>query len=530
MACRLPEREAHLTIASGRKAGENNPRTAPERNGWAVDETCANGVADEMLTAAPSPPDHDPKLESNSEEIYNTDLGNSKRFAAEHRPHVRYCGPWGRWYVWTGKRWQQDDTDRVMAMAKKTILRLTKTAAKRLAQLISDGAEDSELKKAKAFLEFTKKSQHVQRLKAMIDLARCEPGIPILPEDMDRDPMLFNTLTGTIDLRTGEQRQHNPDDYITKLCSVAFDPQAECPHWISAVSGIFANEDAMISHVHRFLGYCMSGETREHLTPIAYGTGSNGKTLFFTTIADVLGPDYAGTAPPELLLLSPGDQHPTVKADLHGKRLMIAVETPQGARLNEQRLKALTGSDRIKARRMREDFWEFTPEFKLILMTNHRPHVNGQDHGMWRRLVLWPFTARFWDLEKGETGPPELQADKKLAKKLKAERVGILAWLVRGAMEWQSHGVGTPRIVLEATREYRTTEDRLGAFIADCCTEGSGLLTLATKLYGRYKQWCDDNGERAQTAIGFGMSLADRGIERDKGRRNYVGIALIPMN
>jgi putative DNA primase/helicase len=489
------------------------------------------GVTDEMLEMAPAsdgPPRDETQPAPPKESIPLTDLGNGKRFAADHGEIVRFCHPWGKWLIWDGKRWRIDDTGRVMALAKQTILGLFRWAEEQIKLLADDESPDARIKIAriKAVLDFALKSQHYNRLKAMVDLAKSEPGIPILPEILDADPWALNCLNGTLDLRTGELHPHNQAAYLTNLCPVSFNPAATCPSFINTVNGIFNYDKALIKYVQRFLGYGLTGDTREHVVPIAYGGGSNGKTLLFTIILETIGTDYSGVVPPELLMETHGDQHPTIKADLFGKRLMVAAETKQGGRLNEERLKALSGSDPVKARRMREDFWEFDPTHKLVVMTNHRPEIRGDDDGIWRRLALWPFTVRYWDADKGETGPPEFQADKTLPEKLQAEREGILAWLVAGCLDWQRHGMVMPAAVRAATAEYRSAEDQLGAFLAERCTLNSEFRVKASTLYETFKEWCKANGNRDMNATAFGMALAVRRIRRDDGRRWYLGVAL----
>jgi putative DNA primase/helicase len=320
---------------------------------------------------------------------------------------------------------------------------------------------------------------------------------------------------GTVDLRTGRLREHRRGDLLTKLCPTAFEPDADCPLFRRTVEGIFEGDRELIGYVQRFAGYSLTGDVREHVVPIAHGAGGNGKTLLFSALLDTIGPDYSGTVTPELLMETTGDQHPTITADLFGKRLMVAAETGEGRRLNEGRIKALTGGDLVKTRRMREDYWQFTPTHKLILFTNYKPEVRGTDHGIWRRLALWPFRVRFWDPDKGETGPAELRADKSLQERLRAERQGILAWLVAGCLRWQHDGLKMPDTVRVATAEYRDAQDVLAAFLADCClTGGPDYRCRATPLYAAYCAWAKSAGERELSQRRFGIAITERGYER----------------
>ena len=338
--------------------------------------------------------------------------------------------------------------------------------------------------------------------------------------------MMLNCLNGTIDLTTGKLQPHKQEDYLTKLCQVKFDPAAECPVFLKTINGIFKGDVAFIGYVQRFQGYCLTGNVKEDSIAIAYGGGSNGKSKFFGTIIDVMGPDYAGTIPDELLTETKSNQHPCIKADLFGKRFMVAPETAEGSRLNEKRVKSLTGGDRIKARGMNENFWEFVPTHKIIIMTNHKPVVRGNDEGIWRRIALWPFTVRFWDPDKGENGPPELIADKTIPEKLAAEHGGILAWLVKGCVNWQTQGMKMPATVQEATKAYRSAEDQVGAFIDAQCKVHSECRVKVKDLYAAFKAWFEDNGEGEISGKAFGEAMTDKGFSKDHGKRWYIGLAL----
>jgi putative DNA primase/helicase len=446
-----------------------------------------------------------------------SDTGNALRFTRDHGADLRHCHPWRKWLCWDGRRWGLDETGEAMRRAKATVKGLYDWAEAELKRLKEQGAEDKEeaaarLKAIEAILKWALHSEAAPRLVALLDLARSE--LPVLPAGLDRDPFVLNVANGTLDLRTARLRPHRREDLLTKLCPTAFDPDADCPVFLRAVDGIFGGDRELIRYVQRFGGYALTGDVREHVIPIAHGPGGNGKTLLFSALLDTVGADYSGTVPPELLMETRGEQHPTIMADLFGKRLMVAAETGEGRRLNEGRLKALTGGDRIKARRMKEDFWEFTPTHKLVLFTNHKPEVRGTDHGIWRRLALWPFGVRFWDHDKGETGPPELRADKDLPNKLRAERPGILAWLVAGCLEWQAEGLRMPEKVRAATAEYRDAQDVLAAFLADCCLTGPDYRSRATPLYEAYTRWAKSAGEHEVSQRRFGDAMTERGYDR----------------
>ncbi len=372
-----------------------------------------------------------------------------------------------------------------------------------------------ELAQANVAMRWCLKSEAAPRIKAMVELAKSEPGIPILPEEFDRDPWLFNCPNATLELKTGTLRGHRREDYITKLCPTPYDPKAEAPHFHKFLRDIFDDDPQLIGYLHRLLGYCLTGDVREQILPIFWGAGANGKTTLINAIGDTLGEDYVIKANRDLFMAKKQDSHPAQMARLFGIRLVVCVASHEGARLDEALVKELTGGDRIAARRMREDWWEFNPTHKAILVTNHKPEIRGTDHAMWRRIRLMPFAVTF----------PEGRQDKTLGEKLRAEAKGILAWLVAGCVEWQARGLGTPEAVMAATNEYRTEEDRLAVFINQQCVTGNDYRIKVSALYAAYQAWCKASGEREATGTAFGRAMAERGFAcgnsvRHRGHRS----------
>lgn len=416
-----------------------------------------------------------------------TDTGNAERFAQQHGQNVRYCYAWNKWLAWDGTRWKLDDTGALERMAKLTARSILREAA---------AEEDSD--RRKALVKFARASESAARRDAMLKLVRSEPGIPVLPEILDTNTWLLNCQNGTIDLRTGQLRDHRREDLITKLVPVEFRPDAKAPTWLSFLDRIFASTAGLIVFVQRLLGYCLTGSVREQVLPIFHGKGSNGKSTLIGTMLELLGLDYAIKAAPDLVLLKK-DAHPTERADLAGKRLVACIEVDEGRNLAEALVKDLTGGDKIRARRMREDFWQFDPTHKIILAVNHRPAIRGTDHAIWRRIRLVPFTVTI----------PDAEQDKDLANKLLAELPGILAWCVQGCLEWQASGLGEPEEVKTATEEYRADEDVLAGFLADCCVVQPGATARATTLYKCYLDYCDQNGEKPWGQRQFGRAMTD---------------------
>jgi putative DNA primase/helicase len=310
---------------------------------------------------------------------------------------------------------------------------------------------------------------------------------------------------------------HKREDYITKLCPTIYDPHAEAPVFQQFLRDIFADDPQLITYIHRLFGYCLTGDVTEQILPVFWGSGANGKSTLINAILDVMGEDYAIKANRDLFMAKKQDSHPAQMARLFGKRLVVCVETHEGARLDEGLVKELTGGDKIAARRMKENWWEFAPTHKVLLVTNHKPEIRGTDHAIWRRIRLIPFTVTF----------PEDKQDKHLGEKLKAEASGILRWMVEGCVEWQRHGLGTPGVVMAATSEYRSEQDRIAMFLAERCTIGGlDLRAKVTELYSAYREWSKTNGEQVSIGQAFGRVMGDHGHKKDSGKRWYLGVAI----
>ncbi len=436
-----------------------------------------------------------------------TDLGNGERLAERYGGELRYCHPMGRWFVWDGKRWRPDDTGQVIRYAKATVRSIYEEAA----------ASDDDAR-AKEIAKWAGRSQAKDRIQAMISLAQSEPGIPVKIEELDSDPWLLNVENGTIDLRTGALKPHDPGDLITKLAPVAYDPKAVAPTWDAFLQRVLPVEE-LRGFLQRLSGYALTGDVSEQKLPFLYGLGANGKSTYINTFMEALG-DYAQQAPPELLTVK-GHSHPTELADLMGARLVASVEVEDGKRLAESLVKQLTGGERIKARYMRQDFFQFDPTHKVFLVANHRLEVRGTDHAIWRRIKMIPF----------EVTIPEDERDPRLPEKLKAELPGILAWAVKGCLEWQQMGLGEPVEVSAATDEYREEQDVLALFIEDVCEVHPAVTESAQTLYKEYSEWCQEQGEFPETQRKFGARLTEKGYTRQrltsgerKGAYEYVGL------
>lgn len=334
---------------------------------------------------------------------------------------------------------------------------------------------------------------------------------------LDADPMLLGTPSGVLDLRTGKHRPHCHDDRITKVAGCDFDARADAPTWTRFLGEIFADDSELIDYVQRLAGYTLSGMRGEHLLPILWGSGANGKSTYLAAMQAMLG-DYASSAAPGLLLQRTGNDHPTGLADLQGRRLVVVSETGEAGRLNEEQAKLLTGGDTITARRMRMDFYTFKPTHQLMLQTNHRPRVTGTDEGVWRRLRLIPFAVTI----------PAAKRDPKLTEKLAGELPGILRWAFEGWQRYVAQGFNEPAAVRLATADYRVASDQFGAFLSETCIIDHRLTTTAGALYAAYVDWCEVAGERPRSQRDFGLRLSERGFEQGRtGKaRRWHGMGL----
>jgi putative DNA primase/helicase len=427
---------------------------------------------------------------------YNlTDLGNAERFIAQHGENVRYCYAWSRWLAWSGLRWERDESGRVHKLAKETVRGIYQEAA-------AAPSED----RRKDLAKHAARSEAEAKIRAMLELAKSE--VPISPDELNADPWLLNVPNGTLDLRTGELREHRREDLLTKMAGDDYQPDAEAPLWTVTLERVLP-PPALRAFFKKLCGYAIGGDVSEHILAVLYGTGANGKSTILNTLLEAAG-DYGMQAAPDLLVAKKG-AHPTEVADLFGMRLVASIEVEDGRRLAESLVKQLTGGDKVRARRMRQDFWQFDPTHKVFMAVNHKPEVRGTDTAIWRRLRLIPFT---------ETIPPAEQ-DKKLSEKLRDELPGILAWAVEGCLAWQREGLQAPEEVRKATGQYRSEMDVIGAFLQDECEVGPEYREPFTAVYKRYEEWCDEGGERAETRRKFNARLKERG--RFEARRSGSG-------
>lgn len=436
-----------------------------------------------------------------------TDLGNAERLIDRFGPTMRYVVERGEWAIYTGTYWTIDTTGEEKRRAYATVR-----------GMYGDAGDGENYEYRTALGKHAIKSEAAARVAAMVDLARWLPGITVKLTDFDCDPWLLNCMNGVLDLRTATFRPHNPADLLMKQVPVAYDPNAQCPTWDTFLAQAMEPHPAQIKFLQRAVGYSLTGDIREEVFFLLHGGGGNGKGTFTETLESLFA-EYGQQAEMRMLMVrrSDSDASPDI-ARLAGVRAVFAGESEDGARFNEAKVKTLTGGDTLTGRFLFQNPFQFRPSHKLWLATNHRPAIRGTDEGFWRRILLIPFDVTF----RGERKDPTLK------RKLRNELSGILAWAVRGCLEWQCDGLGVPTDIADATSEYRAEMDTLATFLTDRCEEGKNCFVTSQDLYKAYREWCEENGERYEPQNGFGVRLKARGYTDAKrsGSRGWYGVRL----
>ncbi len=419
------------------------------------------------------------------------------RFAERHADDLRYVAAWGRWLRWDGARWASDDTLYAFDIARA------------VCRVAAASAEKPHIKTALA---------SAKTVAATVRLAKADRRLAATVGQWDRDIWLLNTPDGVVDLRTGDVRAHRPDDYATLITAVG--PGGDCPTWLTFLAEVTDGDAELQGFLQRLAGYVLSGSIREHCLAFLYGTGANGKSVFVNALAGVLG-GYHKSAPIETFTASHTDHHPTDLAMLRGARLVTAVETEAGRRWAESRIKMLTGGDRIAARFMRQDFFEFTPTFKLLVTGNNKPGLRSVDEAIRRRFHLIPFVVTI----------PPAKRDLDLGDRLRREWPGILAWAIRGCLTWQRDGLMPPVVVRDATATYLEGQDAIGAWIDDACARDYDAWESQAALFASWKAWATRAGEFVMSRARFLDLLETRGFARHRqggtGSRGILGLRVV---
>jgi len=441
------------------------------------------------------------------------DVLNGKIFTKLWRDKFLFVANTGKWLRWDqgSSVWVWCHKDEALH-ASKDVGKMIMTEAARL----YSGQPD----KARKLAAHAAKSHDLKRLEAMLKTAASEPGMSVTITELDADPWLLGVRNGVVNLKTGALKDNQPDLLITRSCNASFDRHAFCPRWVKFLDEVFAGDVATIETVQRALGYTLTGDVTEEVIFICFGFGSNGKSVFNNVVSKIFG-DYGRVAPSSLLTARrDGDTAPRNDlAALAGSRYVSINELQSGDRLDEQIVKFLAGREKISARFLHKEFFEFMPTFACWLRTNHKPIVVGDDDGIWRRLVLIPFAQQF----KGA------QKDPYLEEKLLSERDAILTWMVDGALKWKQDGLRLSQQIRGECVSYRRESDLLGEFIDENCEADPDTRVLQSELFKRYQEWSQSNGVRSLAKVTFTRRLAERGfaVGKSNGDRFYTGLKLL---
>jgi putative DNA primase/helicase len=395
---------------------------------------------------------------------------------AKYADTLRYVHEWGTWLAWDGVVWKPENTLKVLDLSR-AICREYATALK--------GSSKKRILQAST-------------VAAVERLAKADRQFATTSDRWNSDPMQLNTLSGIIDLKTGKSLSHNRANFHTKVAgSAVSDSKSEL--WLDFLKRITNGDAELQSYLQRMAGYCLTGSVQEHVLFFCYGTGSNGKSKFIEALAGILG-DYAKATPQETFTETKNDQHPCAVAALQSVRLAHTTETEKSSRFAESRIKQLTGGDKITARYMRQNFFEFSPQFKVLIAGNHKPRLSSVDEAIRRRFHLVPFAVTI----------PAEERDLRLGEKLKAEWPSILGWAIRGCLEWQKDGLRPPKCVLDATEEYLSTQDRIGLWLDERCTMNPSNTAGSSSSFQDYKAWCESMNEQAGSQRTFSQELLAR--------------------
>lgn len=437
------------------------------------------------------------RMEKNSSNYRFTDTENAE-LVAENK-NLLFCHPWNTWMHCNGETmlWEKDRSGIVVNYASQHIPKVWYARA----------AACNDKQERQKIAAWARACESAARIKSMLELAKAK--VPVVPVQFDQNKWLIKFLNMTFDLKEFKPIPHQREHLITKIMPVRYNPLARCDRWIAFLNEIFENNQDKITFLQRAVGSALTGITTDQAVFILYGTGANGKSTFITILLQLFG-DYGLQTPAETFLLSGRGNLSNDIARLKGARFISAVEAGEGRRLDETLIKRLSGGDKITARFLHQEFFEFEIEGKIFLATNHRPVIKEADHGIWRRIRLIPFNVTF----------KEENQDKNLLDKLREELPGILNWTIEGCRNWQENGLGTPDEIQKATLNYQNEQDTVGQFIEDCTSKNPLAKIKVGYLYQAYLNWCKEFGEKDLSQRAFSQRLVERGIEKSERTRD----------
>lgn len=440
------------------------------------------------------------------------DTGNADRFCDVFGSLVKFSYINNLWYYYTGKVWQEDLTGEVRKMVDTTVELMKNEPL----EFSDDMEEEAKEAVQKAWDKHVKRSRSNAGKKAMLD--ELKHRLSVLPDEFDIDKTLFNTQNGYLSLSDGQLLDHDIKKMFTRISTVEYTDTIDCPQWEEFLNDIFASDQELIKYIQKAVGYSLTGSTREQSMFILFGNGRNGKSVFLDIVSEILG-SYAMTMQAQTIMVKQNSSNANSDiARLKGARLVTSSEPNEGVRLDEGLVKQLTGGDKVTARHLYGKEFEFQPEFKLWLATNHKPIIRGTDDGIWRRLNLIPFTVQI----------PDHKVDKNLTHKLRREMVGILNWCITGCLMWQREGLKQPKAVADASKEYRNEMDVITRFIEECCETGPDKQIKASELFNSYREWAKENNEHDFSNTKFGKEVSKKYRKFKKGYVFYEGVSLLP--
>jgi len=463
-------------------------------------------AAERVVEAPQQPPTRAEEVQADTHQsgaVAFSDAWLAHRFLARHGARVRYCERLGGWMRWDGHRWAGDDTGLTTYWAGRVLRAASQTAVITI-------EDPTEARSTAKFCCSEKARRNVMQYAAV------DPAVAVSVDAFDTDPWALNTPAGIVNLRTGALEPADAARLFTRCTAVAPAP-IPTPRWTAFLAEATHGDPDLARYLQRLAGYALTGSTREHVLAFLWGPGGNGKGVFLNTLVRLAG-SYASVAAMDTFTSSRFDRHPTELAALFGARLVTAQETQEGRSWDEAKVKSITGGDPITARYMRQDFFTFLPQFKLLFAGNHKPHIGNLDDAMRRRFHLVPFTVK------------PRQVDPDLAEKLTAEWPGILQWALEGCLAWQRDGLQPPAAVREATEAYFADEDPLGRWLEERTAPGPGTETR--DLWADWQIWCGEQNERPGTQRGFIQALLIRNFQKWRHpttrRHGLAGLRLAP--
>lgn len=435
------------------------------------------------------------------------DTGNAERLRDKFGENIRYNYTSRLWMYYDGRRWKNDDTGRMKILTDKVAESIKKEKLFK-----SEGIDPDDMEKYR-YRHWKDTRNHNKKVNM---LKECEHLLPVTNETFDKDFDLFNTQNGYLNLKTGELKEHDKQQYFTKISNVEYTDKSDCPKWEEFLNDIFLGNQELIKFIQRAVGYSLSGHTTEQVLMVLYGNGRNGKSVFLDILNEIFG-NYATNIQPQAIMASKtqSDASPEI-AKLDGARLVTTTEPNEGERFDEGLLKQLTGGDRVSARKLYENEFEFTPQFKLWMATNHKPYVRGRDDGIWRRFVIIPFEKQI----------PLKEIDRDLTNKLKKELPAIMKWCVDGFLEWQRIGLSEPAIIKEQRDEYRTEMDSTEAFIEECCNIDATKYVKTSELFKAYDMWARQNHQYKMSNRKFRSEMEKKFSVKKSSSEYYQGIEI----